>query len=143
MISFSNEDKNFNLKNKLKVKSWIKDSIIKHNNIPGDINVVFTSDDYLYNMNLQYLNHDYYTDIITFNYNSGNVISGDLFISIDRVRENAQKFNVSFQEELLRVIIHGVLHLLGFDDKTDVERQKMREKENEMLSMFNFKDLKW
>ena len=143
MINFATEDLKFNLKNKLKIKDWIKNVVQSHDKVLADINIVFTSDNYLYKMNLEYLNHDYYTDIITFNYNVEDKISGDLFISIDRVKENALKYDVSFYNELLRVVIHGILHLLGFDDKTPDQQKLMRQKEDEMLSMLNFNELKW
>lgn len=104
----------------------------------GDICLIFCSDDYLHEMNKKYLDHHYYTDIITFNYVEGAVISGDLFISIDRIRENAKKFKVNFIEELYRVIIHGVLHLVGYNDKTTDEQRLMRGKEDFYLSKIEF-----
>ena len=100
----------------------------------GDVSVIFVSDDYLLEMNQTYLNHDYYTDIITFDYCEQNVISGDLFISVDRVRENADVFNVDFGTELHRVIIHGVLHLCGYKDKTEDDEEVMRKMENKYLN---------
>lgn len=111
----------------------IEKLINKENKTPGDISVIFCSDDYLLEINKSHLNHDYYTDIITFNYVENNVISGDLFISIDRIKENADKFVVSFKEELYRVILHGILHLVGYDDKSDDQKKVMREKENYYL----------
>ena len=107
----------------------------------GDISVVFCSDDYLLEMNKQYLDHDYYTDIITFDYVENKVISGDLFISIDRIVENAEKFNTTLLKELYRVVFHGVLHLIGYKDKTDGEVKLMREKENYYLGEVDFKEL--
>ena len=104
----------------------------------GDISVIFCSDDYLLKMNEQYLNHYYYTDIITFDYVENSIISGDLFISIDRVKENAVKFDVSFVKELYRVVFHGVLHLTGYKDKTEKEKAIMREKENYYLDKVDF-----
>jgi rRNA maturation RNase YbeY len=100
----------------------------------GDVYVIFVSDDYLLEINQSYLNHDYYTDIITFDYCEQNVISGDLFISVDRVRENADVFNVDFGTELHRVIIHGVLHLCGYKDKTEDDEEVMRKMENKYLN---------
>ena len=97
---------------------------------PGSITIVFCSDNYLLEMNKKYLEHDYFTDIITFDYVENDVISGDLFISIDRVKDNAEKFNATFLNELMRVVFHGVLHLAGFKDKTTPDQQLMREKEN-------------
>jgi rRNA maturation RNase YbeY len=102
--------------------------------ILGDISIIFVSDEYLLEMNQSYLNHDYYTDIITFDYCKGNVISGDLFISVDRVRENADTFNVAFLFELHRVMIHGVLHLCGYKDKSIEEEKQMRILENKYLN---------
>ena len=104
----------------------------------GSVSVVFCSDDYLLEMNKQYLNHDYYTDIITFDYVEENVISGDLFISLDRVKENAQKYNNDFIIEIYRVVFHGILHLIGYKDKTEEEKKLMREKENFYLNMVVF-----
>lgn len=104
----------------------------------GNISVIFCSDDYLLEMNKKHLNHDYYTDIITFNYVDDNLISGDLFISIDRIKENASNFGVTFSEELYRVVLHGVLHLIGYNDKTDDEKKEIRQKENYYLSKIKF-----
>ena len=100
----------------------------------GDITVIFVTDGYLLDMNKKHLNHDYYTDIITFDYCEGNIISGDLFISLDRVRENASTFDTPFLLELKRVMIHGVLHLCGHKDKTKEEEEKMRSLENKYLN---------
>ena len=108
----------------------------------GDISVIFCSDEYLLEMNKKHLNHDYYTDIITFNYVEGKLISGDLFISTDRIKENANKFRVSFHEELYRVILHGVLHLIGYNDKTEEQKKVMREKENYYLQKIKFSNEK-
>ncbi len=117
-------------------------SLIKNElKVLGDISVVFCSDDYLLEMNKQYLDHDYYTDIITFDYVENKVISGDLFISIDRIVENAEKFNTTLLKELYRVVFHGVLHLVGYKDKTDGEVKLMREKENYYLGEVDFKEL--
>jgi rRNA maturation RNase YbeY len=96
--------------------------------------LIFCSDEYLLDVNKKYLNHDYYTDIITFDYVEDKIISGDIFISSDRVRENANQFNVSFEMELFRIIIHGILHLLGYKDKTKKDKSLMTEKENFYLS---------
>lgn len=100
----------------------------------GSISIVFCSDDYLLEMNKKYLEHDYFTDIITFDYVENDIISGDLFISIDRVKDNAEKFKTTFLNELVRVVFHGVLHLAGYKDKTTPDQQLMREKENFYLS---------
>lgn len=102
----------------------------------GEISVVFCSDDHLLDMNKQYLNHDFYTDIITFDYTDNKIISGDLFISFDRVKENATIYSVPINYELCRVIYHGILHLCGYNDKTEEEKITMRVKENEYLDLF-------
>lgn len=107
----------------------------------GDISVIFCSDRYLLNINKQYLNHHYYTDVITFDYVEENVISGDLFISIDRVMENATEYETTLIKELFRVVFHGVLHLVGYNDKTKEEQFEMTEKENYYLSEVDFKGM--
>ena len=104
----------------------------------GDVTIIFCSDDYLLEVNRQHLEHDYYTDIITFDYSDFPIVSGDLFISVDRVKENASDFNVSFEHELHRVIIHGFLHLCGYFDKTNEDQILMRSKENQALSLMGF-----
>ncbi|WP_082326582.1 rRNA maturation RNase YbeY, partial [Sunxiuqinia dokdonensis] len=106
-----------------KSKKWIKNTIKKEGREPGEITFIFCSDDYLLEINKQYLDHDYYTDIITFDYVEGKEISGDIFISVDRVKENAATFGVDFQNELNRVLVHGVLHLLGYKDKSADEKK--------------------
>jgi len=119
------------------VKQWIKNVINYHGFKPKDISIVFCLDEYLLDINRQYLDHDYYTDIITFNYNNKLQISGDLFISIETVKKNAADYNVSEKEELLRVIIHGILHLIGFNDHTEIEISQMREQESVALELYN------
>ncbi|MDB2408448.1 rRNA maturation RNase YbeY [Crocinitomicaceae bacterium] len=104
----------------------------------GELSVIFCSDDYLLSLNNTYLNHDYFTDIITFSYNEEGIISGDLFISVDRTRDNAEKNNVSISNELARLVIHGMLHLCGFNDKAQEEIKVIRNKEEEYLKMFGF-----
>jgi len=104
----------------------------------GDLNVILCSDDYLLEMNRTHLDHDYYTDIITFDYTDGSVVSGDLFISVDRVRENAQDLSLGFMDELNRVCVHGLLHLCGYKDKSESDEVIMRSKENEMLDLRKF-----
>ncbi len=106
----------------------------------GEISVIFCSDDFLLKLNEQYLNHDYYTDIITFDYVNGSVISGDLFISIDRVRENAYNFKKEIMNEIYRVVFHGILHLTGYKDKTNEEQKLMREKEEYYLEGVDFSE---
>ncbi len=132
-INFFTEDSSFTLKNKRKLKYWIQDTIQLENCKTGEINYIFTSDKYLLNINKQYLSHNYYTDIITFNYCENKVINGDIYISIDTVKNNSTRFAVTFNEELNRVMIHGVLHLLGYDDHNEKEKLQMREKENYYL----------
>ncbi len=124
------------------LKEYINTLIIKELSSVGDISVILCSDNYLLDINKQYLNHDYYTDIITFDYEEDNVISGDLFISVDRITENASNFDIDFVVELCRVVFHGILHLIGYNDKTDEEQKEMTEKENLYLKMVDFNNLK-
>ena len=136
-IYFSTENIAFDLKNKLKVKKWISNIIKAQNKKVGDISYLFCDDAYLIEVNRTYLDHDTYTDIITFDYVEGDLISGDIMISVERVKENAQLFNTSFDQELHRVIIHGILHLLGQGDKTDKQAAQMRKKEETALALWN------
>jgi rRNA maturation RNase YbeY len=130
-INFFTEDiKSSGLKRLNLVKSWIKKCVTDNDRKIGNLNYIFCSDEFLKGLNKEYLNHDYYTDIITFNNNEGNIVSGDIYISTERVDENAIKFGVEYLEELHRVIIHGLLHLLGFKDKKPSESKEMREQEN-------------
>ena len=125
------------LQDKTKYSDWI-DRILKSEDFQlGQLDYVFCSDDYLLGLNQEYLNHDTLTDIITFDYSSGTTISGDIFISTERVLDNAKSFEVDFDNELLRVMSHGVLHLMGYGDKTDQEAQTMRIKEEEKIKMFH------
>jgi rRNA maturation RNase YbeY len=124
------------------IKNQIEQLIIEEGNEPGDITVIFCSDNYLLEMNKKHLQHDYYTDIITFNYVEDLLISGDLFISTDRIKDNAAKFGVAFLKELYRVIFHGVLHLIGYNDKTEEEQKMMRQKEDYYLAKVDFRRLK-
>lgn len=137
MIHFRKGDITCSVESKRLVSAWVSSVVLKHKKTLGDICVVSCSDEYLLTVNIERLDHDYYTDIITFDYSEGNRISGDLLISFERVKENAKNHGVGFQEELRRVIIHGVLHLVGYKDKTDKEALEMREKENEALKMFH------
>jgi rRNA maturation RNase YbeY len=130
MIDFNFEDVSFDLPDKDALVSWIKSAIENEQKKMGNITYIFCSDEYLWNMNKQFLNHDYYTDIITFDYVKDNVISGDLFISYDRIKDNAEKFNVLRETELLRVMIHGVLHLVGYDDLTDEDEIEIHKRED-------------
>jgi probable rRNA maturation factor len=120
------------------LQQQLKNLAKQEQKILGDTNLIFCSDDYLLKMNGQYLEHDYYTDIITFDYSEEPFISGDLFISTERVLENAVNFGNSFKEELYRVIFHGVLHLAGYNDKTDEQLLQMREKEDYYLKGTDF-----
>lgn len=134
MINFFNEDIGYIADNQNCISEWVESVIELFEKIPSEINIIFTSDSYLRDINIKYLSKDYFTDIITFDYVEENNISGDLFISIERIKENALSNDLSFKDELDRVIIHGVLHLLGFNDKTDEEKSLMRQKEDEMLN---------
>lgn len=136
-ISFINQDIKFQLPDKRKIIAFIKFLITDFKKKQGNICFIFTSDKYLLNINRQYLSHDYYTDIITFDYCENNLISGDIMISIDRVKENATEFNSGFEEELRRVMIHGVLHLLGLKDDNSENKQKMRETETKYLNIYS------
>jgi len=129
-IFFYREDTKFDLKPKMKFKRWIRGVVGEEKSKTGDLTFVFCSDNYLLQINNQYLSHDYFTDVITFDYTEEDRVSGDIFISIDRVKDNAKNLKIPFQEELHRVIIHGVLHLLGYKDKTTDEIKVMRRKEN-------------
>lgn len=136
-ISFFSEDIDFQINNIENNTSWINSIISNYSKISGELTYIFCSDDYLLKLNIEHLNHDTLTDIITFDYTKTGIISGDIFISIDRVTENAKSFLVPFQEELNRVMAHGVLHLIGFKDKTSEEKKKMKEAEN--LALENLK----
>jgi rRNA maturation RNase YbeY len=136
MISFSTAEIEFNLKNKLKVKVWVKSILEAEKKKAGDITYIFCNDDYLGSMNEKYLKHDTLTDIITFDYSEKGILSGDIFISIERVKENADTFKSGFDAELGRVMAHGVLHLSGYKDKTADDKKEMRSKEDFYLSSF-------
>lgn len=136
MINFFSEN-NFELEDNVAYEKWLQSVIISEEKKEGDINYIFCDDEYLHEINVKYLNHDDYTDIISFDNAVGNILHGDIFISTERVSENAEKFQVEFQEELKRVIAHGLLHFCGYKDKTDEEAQLMREKEDEKIKMFH------
>jgi len=136
MISFNYENE-FELQNEDQIATWISAVILSENKKEGDINYIFCDDEYLLNLNEQYLDHDTLTDIISFDYSVGNELHGDIFISIERVRENAQDFNVTFEEELKRVLVHGVLHYCGYKDKSGEDEKIMRSKEDEKIKMFH------
>ena len=134
MISF-NYETDFELGNTEIISKWISNTIEAEHCNEGDINYIFCSDDYLHKINVDFLSHDTYTDIISFDYSVGKELHGDIYISVDRVKENATEFDVSFDDELARVMIHGVLHYCGYKDKTDDEAQQMRSKEDYYLSI--------
>jgi probable rRNA maturation factor len=135
-INFFSQKPRFKLSNPKKTSSWIKKTVEKEGASLISLNYIFCSDEYLADINVKFLRHNTLTDIITFNYNpSKTEIEGEIYISVDRVRENAQTFEVDFQTELNRVIIHGVLHLLGYNDKTKAQKKAMREKEDSYLSL--------
>jgi rRNA maturation RNase YbeY len=135
-VLFQNQEIQFKLSDKIKIKSWIKTIVELEKKILGQINFVFTSDAELLKTNIEFLNHNTYTDIITFDYCEGKLINGDIIISIERVKENAQKFKVDFDSEVKRVIIHGVLHLCGYKDKSTKDTEVMKGKENWALKKF-------
>ena len=138
-ILFHNEDIEFTLHNHLKVSSWIEKIISLNNASVEEINYIFCSDEYLLNINTQYLNHNYFTDIITFDHSDQKLnLESDIFISLERVKENAQTLNTVFDDELHRVMIHGVLHLLGTNDKTKAEKEEMRKIEDHYLALREF-----
>jgi rRNA maturation RNase YbeY len=137
MIQFIAEEVKLPEIQKHKITNWIKDIASFYNKKTGDIAYIFCTDKRILEINNQYLQHDYYTDIITFDYSDDKQISGDIFISIDTVKSNSETFNVLFQTELLRIIIHGILHLCGQDDKTLEAKKIMTDKENLALERFN------
>ncbi len=136
MISF-NYEIDFELPNETEISSWLSKIILSENKKEGDINYIFCDDEYLLQINQQYLDHDTLTDIISFDYCVGNELHGDIFISIERVMENASDFGVKFEEEILRVMAHGVLHYCGYKDKSDDEEKLMRQKEEEKIKLFH------
>uniref|UniRef100_UPI0040479288 rRNA maturation RNase YbeY n=1 Tax=Flavobacterium sp. TaxID=239 RepID=UPI0040479288 len=138
MINF-NYETDFILENETDYEDWITLSIQSEKKSLGELTYVFCDDDYLHKINVEYLNHDTLTDIISFNYTEGDVISGDIFISVERVKDNASDFNTSFNEELKRVIIHGVMHYCGYKDKSKEDELLMRNKEDEKIAMFHVK----
>lgn len=140
MVSYFLQDIDFVFKHKRLNNSWLK--LVAESEIKklGNINIIFCSDNYILDVNVKYLGHDYFTDIITFDYCENDILSGDLFISIDTVRDNAEFYKTEFNDELNRVIVHGLLHLIGYDDHTPEEQKIMREKENYYLELRNHID---
>ncbi|MFD2529791.1 rRNA maturation RNase YbeY [Polaribacter marinaquae] len=137
MITF-NYETNFKLDNESSTENWIQTIIDKHNCELGEINYIFCDDNYLHKLNVQFLQHDTLTDIISFDNSLGKLINGDIYISIERVEDNAKDFKVSFTEELHRVIIHGVLHYIGFKDKTEADQNEMTLQENLALKELKY-----
>ena len=135
MIRYYSEDIKFEFQGKLANNRWLRFVAEAEAKRIGEVNIIFCSDPYILDVNINYLGHDYYTDIITFDYVEGDVLSGDLFISIDSVRENASFYEAEFPTELRRVMVHGLLHLIGYDDHTPEEQKEMRSKEDYYLSL--------
>lgn len=135
MISYFTEDVVFKFKNKRLNNKWL--TLVAESEVKriGDISIIFCSDPYILDINIRYLHHDYFTDIITFDYTEGDRLSGDLFISLDTVRANAAEYGSDFETELNRVMVHGVLHLIGYDDHSSADKKLMREKEDYYLSL--------
>lgn len=136
MISF-NYETDFELANEDQYSNWISRVIGSENKNEGEINYIFCDDDYLHEINMQFLNHDTLTDIISFDNSIGNELHGDIYISVERVADNAKDFNVSFNDEMLRVMAHGVLHYCGYKDKSEKDEEIMRQKEDEKMQMFH------
>ena len=136
MINYYYET-DFVLENEGDIENWVYRVVFSEQKSLGEVSFIFCDDEYLLDINKRFLNHDYYTDIISFDNTMGTEINGDIFISIERVKDNASEFSVTFVEELHRVIIHGVLHFCGYKDKSDSEEKEMRAKENEKLALFH------
>jgi len=136
MIEFNSEN-DFSLSNASIIKKWIEQIILNEGCELGEIHFIFCNDEYLHKLNVEFLNHDTLTDIISFDYRMGKEINGEIFISTDRVKDNANDFNVSFNNELHRVIIHGILHFCGYKDKSEEEANLMRKKEDEALNILD------
>ena len=135
VILFFNEDVSFVLRHKQKIRNIIKTIISNNGKCLGEVSYIFCTDEYLYNLNIKYLKHDTYTDVITFDYCDGERINGEIYVSIERVKENAKNFNVNFYNELYRVIFHAILHLVGYNDKTTKEKHIITSQENYYLNM--------
>jgi rRNA maturation RNase YbeY len=136
LIQFHNADTSFRLRRLRAHRRWIEGCIERYGKQAGAINFIFTSNPYLREINREYLNHNYFTDVITFDYSDGHLLSGDVFISLEKVKENARNFGQSMPQELRRVMIHGVLHLAGYKDASEDEKEVMRNMENEALHLW-------
>src|SRR6187402_333137 len=136
MINF-NYESDFILDNEVAIATWLRAVIVSENKTEGEINYIFCDDEYLHKINVEYLNHDTLTDIISFDYTMGNEIGGDIFVSVERVLDNSKDYNTSFEDELKRVLVHGVLHYCGYKDKSEDDETLMRSKEDEKLTMFH------
>lgn len=136
MINFNYETE-FTLDNEQAFADWLSAVIVSESKNEGEINYIFCDDEYLHKINVEYLNHDTLTDIISFDYTVGNELNGDIFVSVERVADNAKDFSVSFEEELKRVLAHGILHYCGYKDKSDADAELMRSKEDEKIAMFH------
>lgn len=136
MINFNYETE-FTLDNEQAFADWLSAVIVSESKNEGEISYIFCDDEYLHKINVEYLNHDTLTDIISFDYTVGNELNGDIFVSVERVADNAKDFNVSFEEELKRVLAHGILHYCGYKDKSDADAELMRSKEDEKITMFH------
>jgi probable rRNA maturation factor len=136
MINFNYESE-FTLDNEEAIAAWLSAVIVSENKTEGEINYIFCDDEYLHKINVEYLNHDTLTDIISFDYTMGNEIGGDIFVSVERVLDNSKDYNTAFDDELKRVLVHGVLHYCGYKDKSNADETLMRSKEDEKLAMFH------
>ena len=134
-VYLHSEVQDFSFTKKKILKEWLKKVVLNEKKSIGELNIIIVSDDALLKINKKYLKHDYFTDIISFNYNKGDIVSGDIYISLDRVLENAQGLDVSDKTELNRVIVHGVLHLLGYNDETKEEKVEIRKMEDSCLNL--------
>lgn len=138
MVTY-NYESDFQLENEEFFSEWIEQVVLSENKVLGEVNYIFCDDEYLHKINVEYLDHDTLTDIISFDYSEGNLVQGDIFISVERVADNASDFDVPFTEELKRVMIHGILHYCGYKDKSNNDEIVMRSKEDEKIKMFHVK----
>jgi rRNA maturation RNase YbeY len=136
-VYFHSERINFELESQAIYKKWILAVLSQHKKRPGNLNIIFVSNDYLLEMNKKFLNHNYHTDVISFDDSEKNVVAGDIFISVDQVKINSRVHNVGFNDELCRVMIHGVLHLIGFGDADDTQKEMMRTQEDQALVLLD------